>query len=140
MTHPARRLTAPDGTVAAIDTLLVPLIEALWAAGYDTISSCQDLGERLPDYPRKNAYWKGYAMLEMPPEDACRLIDAVKDTTQFRDRMHWTDDGAWEMDCQLMPGTGATGEPSYLVPWVSIHFPNDQIDDLIKVLQDEETL
>jgi hypothetical protein len=54
--HPIRRRTAPDGSRASIDVLLVPLIEALWAAGYETIGCCQDLGESLHGHDRKSAF------------------------------------------------------------------------------------
>ncbi|HET9079643.1 MAG TPA: hypothetical protein VFO01_03890 [Trebonia sp.] len=43
--HPAQRLSAPDGTVADIDTEIVPLVRALWALGLATTASCQDFGE-----------------------------------------------------------------------------------------------
>ena len=34
--HPAQRLTAPDGTLADIDSEIVPLVRALWALGLAT--------------------------------------------------------------------------------------------------------
>ena len=101
--HPVKRLTAPDGSRASIDVQLAPLIKALWAAGYETIGCCQDLGESIHSSERKSVYWAGYVLLEMPFEDACRLIDAVRYTPQFKDRMHWTDDGAWEVSLPVLP-------------------------------------
>lgn len=130
MTHPVKHLTAPDGEPADIDLRLVPLIEALWDAGYDTIGSCQDLGESLAGYPRKAAYWRGYALIEMPYEDACRLMDRVRRTRLFRDRMHWASPGAWDVS---MPILSLPGERSRAL-WVQVHFPADQIDDLVTVL------
>lgn len=97
MSHPATRLITPDGGAAAIDVMLVPLVKALWGAGYETIGSCQDLGESLRNYSRKGAYWNGYALLEMPISDACRLLDVIKGTPQFCGRMHWIAPGAWEV-------------------------------------------
>ena len=134
MTHPARRLTAPDGTVAAIDTLLVPLIKALWAAGYETIGSCQDIGESSGhSVERRGTYWKGYVLLEMPEQDACRLLDEIKYTPQFQDRMHWAAPGAWEVSLPVMPFV-PFGDGAAVMDLAQVHFPSDQIDDLIKVI------
>lgn len=139
MTHPARRLTAPDGTVAAIDTLLVPLIKALWAAGYETIGSCQDLGESLKNYQRKGPYWLGYVLLEMPVADTLRLLDAAADSPLI-ERLHWSAPGAWEVSLPVIPlSPFSNNRDAGVAPWAQIHFPKDQIDDLIKVLQDGET-
>jgi hypothetical protein len=134
--HPTKRLrdTVSDKLVA-IDTMLVPLIEALWAAGYSTVGSCQDLGESIANatVERKSAYWHGYVLLEMPVEDALHLLDTIKDSPQFQDKMHWADAGAWEVSLPIMPH-GFFGHDADVAPWAQIHFPNDQIGDLIKVL------
>jgi hypothetical protein len=132
--HPVRRLTAPDGSRASIDVQLAPLIKALWAAGYETIGSCQDLGESLAGYERKSAYWKGYVLLEMPVGDACRLIDAVRHTPQFKDRMHWASDGAWETSVPVIPFADA--QETWVLPWAQVHFPASQIGDLTDVIRE----
>jgi len=133
--HPVRRLTAPDGTRASIDVQLVPLIKALWAAGYETIGCCQDLGESAGRVSgRSAAHWKGYVLLEMPVDDACRLLDAVKDTPQFKDRMHWSAPGAWETALPVAP-FGLGGEADVL-PWAQVHFPADQVGDLTDVIRE----
>lgn len=137
--HPIKRRTAPDGSRASIDVALVPLIKALWAAGYETIGCCQDLGESLHHYERKSAYWAGYALLEMPVEDACRLLDAVKGTPQFCDRMHWAAPGAWEVSLPVMPFSmfGVAGEDEAAVaPWAQVHFPAAQAGDLTDVIRE----
>lgn len=138
--HPVRRLRAPDGTRADIDTGIVPLIKALWSAEFDTIGSCQDIGESIGHHDeRKSAYWKGYVLLEMPIQDALCLLDAVKGTSQFCDKMHWAAPGAWEVSVPVMPFSmfDVQGEDeAVLGPWAQIHFPRDQVDDLVKVLQD----
>jgi hypothetical protein len=132
--HPTKYLRAPDGTRAAIDVMLAPLIKALWAAGYETITCCQDVGE-YSTCERSAALWKGYALLDMPIEDTCRLLDAIKNTPQFRDRMHWAADGAWNIDIPILPfGWDGDAEPS---PWAQIRFPNAQVGDLVDVLSRE---
>jgi hypothetical protein len=136
-THPTKRLAAPDGSRPAIDVMIAPLIRALWDAGYETIGSCQDLGESLAGYGRKSTYWGGYVLLEMPAKDACRLLDAVKGTPQFCGNMHWAAPGAWEVSLPVMPFSmfDTRGEDDAVVaPWAQVHFPNDQIDDLVSVL------
>ena len=135
--HPTKRLRAPDGTRADIDVMLVPLIKALWAAGYDTVGSCQDHGESLRGHERKSAYWSGYVLLEMPVRDALRLLDEIKGTPQFCDKMHWAAPGAWQATVPVMPFSpfDVHGEDEAEVgPWAQLHFPNDQLDDLTKVI------
>jgi hypothetical protein len=136
-THPTKRLRAPDGTRADIDVMLAPLIEALWAAGYDTIGSCQDFGESLHRHERRSAYWSGYVLLEMPVDDTLRLMDAIKGTPQFCGKMHWAATGAWEVSLPVMPFSpfdvrGA--DEAEVSPWAQIHFPGDQVSDLMDVL------
>ena len=137
--HPTKYLKAPDGSRAAIDVMLVPLIKALWAAGYETITCCQDIGESAGGTcERTAAPWKGCALLDMPVDDTCRLLDAVKRTPQFRDRMHWAAEGAWSIDIPILPfGRDGDAEPS---PWAQIRFPNDQVSDLVDVLTAGETI
>lgn len=143
--HPTRRLTAPDGSRVRIDVMLAPLIKTLWKLGYDTITCCQDVGESLDGYAgpdrdnywhsglmRKAAHWKGYASLEMPLEDAFGLLADIRETPQFADRMHWAAPGGWEMSCPVI--AGEPDEEPELIPWVQFRFPNDQIDELVKVL------
>lgn len=133
--HPVKRLKAPDGSRAGIDAMLAPLIAALWARGYETVGCCQDLGESLRDRPRGAAYWKGYALLEMPEPDALRLVDAVKLAPAFEERMHWAADGAWEMSAPLLPfGPFSDEQEATVMPWIRIYFPNDQVDDLVRLL------
>lgn len=130
--HPAKRLAAPDGSRADIDVMLVPLMEALWADGYETIGSCQNLGESAGTLSRRSrTHWQGYVLLEMPVPDACRLLDAVKDTPQFAEYMHWADKGAWETSVSVLP----LGLRSAVMPWAQVHFPNRQIGDLVNVIR-----
>jgi hypothetical protein len=132
--HPTKRLRyTVSGKLVAIDTMLVPLIEALWAAGYDTVGSCQDLGESITKVERQSSHWRGYVLLEMPVEDALHLLDTIKDSPQFQDKMHWAAAGAWEVSLPVMPH-GFFGRDADVAPWAQIHFPNDQVDDLVKVL------
>jgi hypothetical protein len=133
--HPVKRLTTPYGYRAGIDIGLVPLIKALWAAGYETGGCCQDLGESAGQASdRSAAHWKGYVLLEMPVADACRLLDAVKVTPQFKDRMHWAAPGAWSVTIPVLP-SGFSGGQAGPLPWAQIHFPADQADELANAIR-----
>jgi hypothetical protein len=132
--HPARRIRDPaTGYSVDIDDEIVPLIQALWAGGYETIGSCQDLGESTARAPGYGTRWGGYVLVEMPISDACRLLDTVKVTPQFEDRMHWAAPGAWVISVPILP-SGFSGDDAELGPWAQIRFPKDQVDDLVKVL------
>ncbi len=127
--HSVKRLTAPDGSSADIDVAIVPLIESLWDAGYETVTSCQDLGESISGVSeRRSAYWKGYVLVELPVPDTRRLIRQVSGAPQFRDHMHWTDPGAWEISVPIIPPTGI------IIDLAQVRFPNTQVEDLVKVL------
>ena len=138
--HDTKRVVGPGRRWANIDIKIAPLIKALWEAGYETIGSCEDLGMSATSgrgYGRKFDYWDSYVLIEMPAPDACRLLDAVKGTPQFCDKMHWAAPGAWEVTVPVMPFSpfDVRGEDEAVVgPWAQVHFPNDQIDDLIKVI------
>lgn len=43
--HPVQRLRSPEGRRADVDELLVPLVQALWAAGVPTVAGCQNVRE-----------------------------------------------------------------------------------------------
>jgi hypothetical protein len=131
--HPTKRLRAPDGSRADIDIQIVPLLQALWNAGYETIGSCQDTGESAASSSKVHgARWKGYVLLEMPVDDACTLLETIKETPQFKDRMHWASDGAWSVTIPVLP----YGQDGYadVGPWAQIRFPKNQVDDLVHVL------
>jgi hypothetical protein len=116
-------LLVPPGSdePAWIDTGLVPLIEALWAAGYETVSCCQDLGESIAALsPRRGAYWKGWAQIELPPVDACALAELAAAHGLTR---HWSEPGAWEMSAPLV----LLGARALLMTnLVQVRFPADQ--------------
>jgi hypothetical protein len=130
MTHPSRELTEPQGKRVQIDTALVPLIEALWAAGFRTITCCQDLGESITANRRKSEYWKGWVNLELPERDACRLSDIALKSGQFP--VHWAEDGAWEMSSPLvtLPGIG-----TIRADIIQVRFPVDQLATLTELVQ-----
>ena len=129
--HEAVELVRADGRRVAIDTALVRLIAALWAAGFETIGSCQDLGESIGDANnRKAAYWKGWVLLEMPEHDACRLGDLAIASGRFP--LHWAEDGAWEITMPLIqvPGAGIL-----VTDLVQIRFPAGQLDDVTALVR-----
>lgn len=132
--HPAMRLRAPDGEWADIDARLVPLIKALWADGYDTIGCCQDIGESAGEVSDRWAtHWGGYAQVELLVPDACRLLDVVKNTPQFKDRMHWAEPGAWSVTIPVLPF--GWDDDAQVMPWAQVRFPAEQISDLVDAIR-----
>jgi hypothetical protein len=125
-THPQVPMVPPgEDEPAGIDTLMVPLITALWEAGYITITCCQDLGESIgPLNRRKAAYWKGWVLLELPATGAKALMELAAGFGRFP--MHWADDDAWDVSVPvIMLG------PSAILPGiVQVHFPQVQLERL----------
>jgi hypothetical protein len=129
--HPTKRLRSPGGERADIDVLLVPLIEALWQEGYETIGCCQDIGESAGTISDRFAtLWSGYVLLEMPVADTVRFIDVIKDTEQFWPHMHWAADSAWKISIQVIP----LDDQTIISPWAQMYFPADHLDDLVNVI------
>lgn len=128
--HPAKTLTTPDGDQEEIDVEMVPLVEAIWALGLDTITCCQDSGESIQGFPRASAHYLGYAALEMPMADGLTLLAVVSADSRFKGRMHWITPDAWEMTLPVIAYSG-TAE---VYPVVCMRFPKDQLGDLVAVL------
>jgi len=126
--HPAQKIRTPEGRYAWIDTGMVALVRALWAAGYVTVTCCQDLGESAGELsPRAAACWKGYALLELPVTDACALatLAAAHDLTR-----HWAEPGAWEVSAPVI----MLGSRAVLMNLVQVHFPAGQIHGLTRLV------
>lgn len=142
--HPAQRLPAPDGTVADIDTEIVPLVRALWALGLVTTASCQDFGEgtagqrKADQYPSRYggdafiAYYTGWAWLKMPVPDAQRLATMLLGT-EFHDKVarRW-EPGSWRMHVPLIFDENRRIAPAGTA---QIHFPRQQTASLTLTLE-----
>jgi hypothetical protein len=100
------------GPVAAdIDTMIAPLIEAIWRAGIATLTSCQDAGEsnadwaeRLPhmaDYVNRH---RGWAFVDFRLDQGLAFLDAVAaagERDDFYVRMtHWAAPDAWRLQAR----------------------------------------
>jgi hypothetical protein len=141
--HPSQRLTAPDGTQAEIDTLIVPLVRALWALGLTTTASCQDFGEGTAGQRKANqrpsryggdafiAYYTGYAWLKMPVPDAQRLANTLLGT-EFHDKVtrRW-EPGSWRMHVPMVFDENR----GIVLENAQIHFPREQIARLTITLE-----
>ncbi|GAA1539025.1 hypothetical protein GCM10009678_21640 [Actinomadura kijaniata] len=140
--HPTEPLTAPDGTAVDVDVELVPLVRAVWAGGWVTAGSCQDLGDaadalralgdRAPAHATEAfaAFYRGYAWLKMPRPDALAFLDALA-ATPFRDRVtaRWGPE-AWRVDVAVRHD----GDRGFtLAPTAHLHFPRTQIPELTAV-------
>jgi hypothetical protein len=129
-THPQVFLMPPDSDEpVGIDAGMVPLITALWAAGYATITCCQDLGESIGTAsPRKAAYWKGRVLLELTVSSAQALLELA---AAHGFPMHWTEDGAWETFVPML----MLGARAVLPGIVQVHFPAAQLPQLTAAVE-----
>jgi hypothetical protein len=130
--HPYELLVPPgEEEPVQIDAALVPLIRALWAAGYETITCCQDLGESIGEHnSRKAAYWKGWALVELPSRPARRLAELA---AVHQWPMHWTNETAWEMSIPVV----MLGARPVIPDLVQVRFPASQVRDLLAMLETE---
>lgn len=125
--HPTKTLTDPAEGPVEIDVEMVSLIEALWACGYTTLMSCQDMGESIltggtaiPEHlwPKTGAFYLGCAWLKVPAGEGTKLMQIFKPL--FRP-------GEWLAQIPLT----ADGPCS----WASITFPREQISDAASLLE-----
>jgi hypothetical protein len=129
-THPQVFLVPPgEDEPVGIDAGLVLLVTALWAAGFTTITCCQDLGESIGAVnARKAAYWKGWVLLELPVADAKRLTEQAA-ARGFP--VHWATPGAWEISVPVV----MLGSRAIFTGIVQVRFPAAQLDDLTAMVQ-----
>lgn len=133
--HQVQRMATPAGLLSSIDTARVQVARALWRLGLDAITVCADHGKHSGRASARYAQqWAGYALIELAPGDACALLNLVGGTPEFDCRMHWADDGAWEVSVPVLP-PGGFDDPAQVGPWAQVRFPGDQMDDLLAVLQ-----
>lgn len=129
--HDQVQLVPPDSDEpVGIDVEMVPLIQALWAAGYRTITCCQDLGESAGRAsPRHGTFWAGRALLELPAADALALAELA---AAHGFGMHWADPDAWEMSVPvLMLGARAL----LMDNMVQLKFPAGQLRRLTALVE-----
>jgi hypothetical protein len=130
--HPTRRIKAPDGTRPEIDVEMVPLIRSLWDRGFETVGCCQDTGESARRASkRRGEFWAGYALLEMPVDDGLALLDQIRLTPQFRERMHWAADDGWDMHAIVIAGPLMRAS---LMDCIQFRFPKEQVAELAEVI------
>src|SRR5882762_8440037 len=104
--HAFRLMRDPTGYEVEIDEELAPLVELLWASGFETISSCQDAAEDLesfairePHMKREVDYLRGYSYVDFDVKSGLAFLDAIANAgprDAFYVRMvHWAAPGAW---------------------------------------------
>jgi hypothetical protein len=141
--HPSQRLVLPwdsDGEAVDIDVEVVPLVQQLWALGLQTAGCCQDLGESIitTESPtasagrrRHAAFYQGQAWLKMPVDDAQHMLGILAKSPGFREQLRrWTHPDAWETYAYLLP----TDDGVRMSSWAQVHFPNDQIGEVVELL------
>ncbi|MFM9368120.1 hypothetical protein [Streptomyces sp. Da 82-17] len=140
--HPFETLTAPTGERVQIDQDMTPVVRELWALGLMTTGCCQDVGEATAGVRAKRDkplgyggdgfidYHRGWALLKMPIPDAMRLTYLLAETPTFSDRVRqpWRP-GSWRMNVPL--------EPDGLGDAALLHFPSQQIHELVDALRDQ---
>jgi hypothetical protein len=138
--HEFTRLTPPQSNEPVeIDNDMVPLVETLWARGWQTMACCQDNGEAVEaerTQGQRNEptghqgfieYHKGWAWLKMPVADTLSLLTELSEHETFgaRVKVRWQR-GSWRMHIPVIYQDGHLGPASY----VQIYFPKEQIADL----------
>ncbi|MFB4307008.1 hypothetical protein [Actinomadura sp. GTD37] len=125
--HPAETLTAPGGEPVQVDCGMVPLVRALWACGMDTFQCCQDVGASIygggwhypePRRVRYAAFWDGFAWLQLPIDDAERIMASTVDIAAGN---------GWECSIPIR----AQGRR----PGANLYFPARQIPAVLGVLR-----
>ncbi|MFG2244952.1 hypothetical protein [Spirillospora sp. NPDC048823] len=124
--HTFEMLTTPGGEHVQIDWRMVPLVQALWDTGIGTFQCCEDVGASIygggwlypkPRRIRYAAFWDGFAWLQMPLEDAERLVALAADITAGQ---------GWECSSPIT----ALGRR----PGANLYFPARQIDQVLALL------
>lgn len=146
--HPSTPLIPPGADLAAeIDNEMVPLIQALWTSGWQTLACCQDQGEAVEAERERGqrgeptghqgfiAYHKGWAWLKMPTADAMNLLAELRDHETFgpRIKIRWQK-GSWRMHTPVI----YQDDRFAAAPYVQIYFPKDQINELTANLADND--
>jgi hypothetical protein len=132
--HPYELLVPPgEEEPVQVDVALVPLVRALWAAGFEMVTCCQDIGESIGGLnARRGAYWKGWVLLELRSRPARRLAELAATAGGFP--MHWTDEAAWEMS---IPVAMLGGIRPVIPDLVQVRFPASQVRDLTALVETE---
>jgi hypothetical protein len=142
--HESTWLTPPQSNEPVeVDNDMVPLVQTLWARGWQTMACCQDDGEAV-DAERNQGqrneptghrgfieYHKGWAWLKMPVADTLRLLNELSGHQTFgpRVKIRWQQ-GSWRIHIPIIYQDGQL-RPA---PYAQIYFPKEQITELTEAI------
>jgi hypothetical protein len=142
--HRTTRMIPPWTTDGIeIDTVMVPVVRALWDRDWRTLACCQDSGQAVaaerehgqPGEPtgqhRFIEYHTGWAWLKIGWPGVFPLLALLGEDPVFgpRVRERWQK-GSWRVDVPVIHQHGAFRT----APYAQVYFPNDQITDLAAAL------
>ncbi|MFN2588772.1 MAG: hypothetical protein ABR613_11745 [Actinomycetota bacterium] len=147
--HPTVELEHHGETVE-IDEELAPLITEIWAAGIDTITSCQDVGEALADLikirPHLDRDLQGRAAIDfVSPDGLLDFFEAIANSgprgALYVRMVHWAAPDAWyvrwqpdDLGIEETRDDGGVQPSSQfgLSPWVHLEFPRSDVPELTR--------
>lgn len=141
--HRTRLLGLPGGGAVQVDLVMVPVVRVLWQLGLQTRGCCQDLGESIASNghgssapaaarQRHADFYSGQAWLQMPVDDALRLVSLIDTDPAFAARLRRrTHPQAWSTAVVIEP---RAGEPAALSRLANLYFPRAQLPELIQTL------
>jgi hypothetical protein len=146
--HPTVLVQVGDQS-AEIDELLAPVIEAIWQAGLETFTCCQDLGESnaswLESHPHMASYVesrRGWMLIDFPINSGLGFLNAVANAgprDAFYSRMtHWAAPDAWETNVKAMDLAMFSGAPksSFGLQLLQVSFPAYDLAELLRRLHE----
>ncbi|WP_194293495.1 hypothetical protein [Actinomadura macrotermitis] len=131
--HPSRLVTTPAGERVDVDEGIWPLVSALWARGWTTVGSCQDMGEAIGRAgaapPALAELQRGRAWLKMPNAHADAFLAAAAQDPELAVLIRPRLDRPDHWHCYTQRG------PAGLLPNAQIYLPASQIGRVVAVLR-----
>ncbi|MFI0374188.1 hypothetical protein ACH35V_40560 [Actinomadura sp. 1N219] len=149
--HPTRMVRV-DHRCAEIDEALAPVVEALWRNGFETLTSCQDVGEsnaawadRLPHMTAYVASRRGWAFIDFPLDSGLAFLTAIakagpRDAFYVR-MVHWAAPDSWQVSSRPFDAAvlDQTRESDFGVRVLHVCFPMYDLAEIFRRLERYES-